>query len=56
MKATLILGIIVSQLSFGKGECLPQVDLGYEIHEALKHNVRPSRLFLQQRSSPTNFS
>ncbi|KAK0765220.1 hypothetical protein N5P37_002698 [Trichoderma harzianum] len=38
MKATLILGIIVSQLSFGKGECLPQVDLGYEIHEALKHN------------------
>lgn len=56
MKASLILGILMSQLSLVKGECLPQVDLGYEIHEALKYNVRPSHLFLQQRSSPTNFS
>ncbi|KAJ4861625.1 carboxylesterase family domain-containing protein [Trichoderma breve] len=38
MKASLILGILVSQLSLVKGECLPQVDLGYEIHEALKYN------------------
>ncbi|KAL7907147.1 hypothetical protein GGI35DRAFT_80015 [Trichoderma velutinum] len=38
MKATLILGTIVSRLTLVKSECLPQVDLGYEIHEALKYN------------------
>ncbi|UKZ76636.1 hypothetical protein TrVFT333_004343 [Trichoderma virens FT-333] len=38
MRASIILGIVVSLLSLVRGECLPQVDLGYEIHEALKYN------------------